>query len=145
MQNKPNFRNAEMNARYVLTNHYEDIYPRRRLENKPNSKPIQTQYDPKQSQFKPNMDPKQTQIKPNMNPKQTQSNPISKGPPTLLCGALSVGNVARKDFLGGLLKSYRISQRSIAAAAWRPLSIARTTREAPLIASPAANTQGSLV
>jgi hypothetical protein len=37
------------------------------------------------------------------------------------------------------------NQRSIAAAASRPLLIARTTNEAPLTVSPAANTHGSLV
>ncbi len=47
MQNKPNFRNDEMNVNKVLTKGYENICPRRPSQNKPNSNPIkanQTQF-----------------------------------------------------------------------------------------------------
>ena len=63
MRNKPNFRNAKMNVRYVLTSHYENKSNWTLGENKPNSNPIQSQSKPKQTQIKPDMDPKQSQYK----------------------------------------------------------------------------------
>ena len=53
MENKPNFRNAQMNVNTVITKDYEDFRLRRRLENKPNSNPIQNQSKPKQTQSNP--------------------------------------------------------------------------------------------
>jgi len=64
MQNKPNFKKAQMNVSRVSTKDYEDKTPGQRGKNKPNSKPIQTQSNP----IKANKMPKQTQFK----PKQTQ-------------------------------------------------------------------------
>ncbi len=57
MQNKPNFPDTQMNVSYVLTMDYVNIRLRSRRQNKPNSKPIQTQSNPIQSQFKANSNP----------------------------------------------------------------------------------------
>jgi hypothetical protein len=84
LQNKPNFRNAKMNVTACLTRNYDNICACRVPENKPNSKPIQTQTNPicqrvklMQSMYlqrimKKNAakgyektNPKQTQFKPN--------------------------------------------------------------------------------
>ena len=72
MQNKPNLPKAQMNLTSLITVDYENKSNWKLGENKPNTKPIQTQSKPKQTQ----LSPKQSQNKPNMNPKQTQSNPI---------------------------------------------------------------------
>jgi len=64
MQNKPNFRKAQMNVTKALTRDYEKKTLGQRGKNKPNTKPIQTQSNP----IKANKMPKQTQYK----PKQTQ-------------------------------------------------------------------------
>ena len=64
MQNKPNFRNAQMNVNMVLSKDYEDKTLGERGKNKPNSKPKQTQSNP----IKANKMPKQSQNK----AKQTQ-------------------------------------------------------------------------
>jgi len=44
MQNKPNLLDAQMNARSLITVDYENIANWKLGENKPNSKPIQTQF-----------------------------------------------------------------------------------------------------
>ena len=62
MQNKPNLLNAQMNVNKVLTKDYENECLCRRFKNKA-----------KQTQFIPT---------------EGGSNPISKGIPMLLCGAL---------------------------------------------------------
>jgi len=64
MQNKPNFRKAQMNVNMVLTRDYAKKTPGERGKNKPNSNPIQTQSNP----IKANKMPKQTQYKPKTNP-----------------------------------------------------------------------------
>jgi len=69
MQNKPNLLNAQMNIRSAITMDYENIANWTLGENKPNSKPIQSQSNPIQ-----------TQNKPKTNPKQTQTNPINEKP-----------------------------------------------------------------
>jgi hypothetical protein len=46
MQNKPNLADAQMNVCAVKTKGYENNRLRRRGENKPNTKPIQTQSNP---------------------------------------------------------------------------------------------------
>ena len=46
MQNKPNFQIAKMNIKSFITKNYEDSSDLALGENKPNSKPIQTQTDP---------------------------------------------------------------------------------------------------
>jgi len=77
MQNKPNFRKAEMNVSSILTKDYENVPLRRRRENKPNSNPIKAN----KTQNKPNFKPIQTQYKPNQsqsNPKQSQNEPKTK-------------------------------------------------------------------
>jgi len=51
MQNKPNLLNAQMNVNKVLTKDYESQTLGGRGKNKPNTKPIQTQSNPKQTQF----------------------------------------------------------------------------------------------
>jgi len=61
MQNKPNFRKSQMNVTDLLRMDYEKKDTWSGGKNKPNSKPIQ-------SQFKPNSNPIQTQYK----PKQSQ-------------------------------------------------------------------------
>jgi len=53
MQNKANLRKAKMNISSVLTVDYENKYNWTLGENKPNSNPIQTQYEPNQSQSNP--------------------------------------------------------------------------------------------
>ena len=69
MQNKPNLLDAQMNVTSLITVDYENKSNWKLGENKPNSKPIQ-------SQNKPNSKPIQSQYKANTMPKQTQSNPI---------------------------------------------------------------------
>ena len=73
MQNKANLPDAQMNVTKVLTKDYENKSLCRRGENKPNTKPIQTQSKPispphaaKQTQYKP----KQTQF--HLRPKATR-------------------------------------------------------------------------
>ncbi|GAG51391.1 unnamed protein product [marine sediment metagenome] len=44
MQNKPNFPDAQMNVNKVLTRDYENIANSKLCENKPNTKPIQSQF-----------------------------------------------------------------------------------------------------
>jgi hypothetical protein len=62
MQNKANFQKSQINVSDCITRDYEQMDTWSRRKNKPNSKPIQTQYKanskPIQSQFKP----KQTQF-----------------------------------------------------------------------------------
>jgi len=64
MQNKPNFQKSQINVSTVITMNYEQRTTNYEIKNKPNSKPIQTQFkantNPIQSQFKP----KQTQFRP---------------------------------------------------------------------------------
>ena len=64
MQNKPNFRKAQINVSRVSTKDYENKTLGERGKNKPNSNPIQTQSNP----IKANKMPKQTQYKPNTKP-----------------------------------------------------------------------------
>jgi len=61
MQNKPNLLNAQINVSVVITKYYENIPLSRGAENKPNSKPIQSQSNP---------------ISTPLRRKQTQTNPI---------------------------------------------------------------------
>ncbi len=61
MQNKPNFRKAEMNINPVKTMNYEQLTMNYANKNKPNSKPIKPKTNPIQTQFKPKTNP----IKPN--------------------------------------------------------------------------------
>jgi len=61
MQNKANFQKSQMNVSNGLTMNYEQMDTWSGGKNKPNSKPIQTQ-------FKANSNPIQTQYKPNSNP-----------------------------------------------------------------------------
>jgi hypothetical protein len=75
MQNKPNFRNGQMNVSAVLIKEYRknDAFAVQKTnpiqtQFKPNSNPIQTQLKP----IKPNTNPN----KPNSNPIQTHLNPI---------------------------------------------------------------------
>ncbi len=65
MQNKPNLQKSQVNVKDCKKMTYENKYNWTLGENKPNSKPIQSQSNPIQ-----------TQNKANTNPKQTQSNPI---------------------------------------------------------------------
>jgi hypothetical protein len=96
MQNKPNLPDAQMNVSIFSKMDYENISDWTLGENKPNSKPIQTQFKPNQTQF-------QCQS----NPIQTQSNPISKqlqGPP--------IGVEGRQDkvfSLGEILAAQTVS------------------------------------
>jgi len=52
MQNKPNFRKAQMNANVFITMNYENKYNWTIGQNKPNSNPIQTQSNPISSKAK---------------------------------------------------------------------------------------------
>jgi len=61
LTNKPNFRKSQMNVSSVISKNYEQLTMNNEIKNKPNTKPIQ-------SQFKPNTNPKQSQT----NPIQTQ-------------------------------------------------------------------------
>jgi len=84
MQNKPNFRNAQMNVSTVITKDYENIANCKLCENKPNTNPIQTQSKPIQTQSKPiqsQSKPIQSQSKPikaNTKPIQSQYKPNSR-------------------------------------------------------------------
>ena len=60
IQNKPNFKNDQINVNKVLERDYENVCLHRR----PKTNPKQTQSNPIQSQLKP----KQTQFKPKTNP-----------------------------------------------------------------------------
>jgi hypothetical protein len=51
MQNKANLLNAQMNVRSLITVDYENIANWKLGENKPNSKPIKPNTNPKQTQF----------------------------------------------------------------------------------------------
>jgi len=51
MQNKPNLLDALMNATSLITVDYENIANWKLGENKPNSKPIKPNTNPKQTQF----------------------------------------------------------------------------------------------
>ncbi len=64
MQNKPNLPNAQILVNCVLTMDYENVQLRRCAENKPNSKPFQSQSKP----IKANSNPIQSQFKPNFKP-----------------------------------------------------------------------------
>jgi hypothetical protein len=68
MQNKPKLRKSQMNVSDLLIREYEQMDTWSSEKNKPNSKPIQTQ-------FKPNSKPIQTQYKANSNPNKPNSNP----------------------------------------------------------------------
>jgi len=57
--------------------------------NKPNSNPIQSQFNPKQTQFKPISKPKQTQFKPNLSKGQKWFGLLEFSPNTV---KLSYGN-----------------------------------------------------
>jgi hypothetical protein len=61
MQNKPNFRKAQMNVNSFITKDYRKNDAFAVQKNKPNTKPIKANTKP---------------IKPKTNPIQTQSNPI---------------------------------------------------------------------
>ncbi len=61
MQNKPNFRKAKMNVSPAITKNYEQLAMNYANKNKPNSKPIKPNTNPKQTQsprprrgYKPN-------------------------------------------------------------------------------------------
>ena len=60
MQNKPNLLNTQINVSVVITKYYENIPLSRGAENKPNSKPIQTQFQPPCAENKPNQTQFQT-------------------------------------------------------------------------------------
>ncbi len=62
MQNKPNLLNAEMNVSKDYTGDYENKYLRRNRKNKPNSNPIQSQFEAKTNPIKPKTNPNQTQF-----------------------------------------------------------------------------------
>jgi len=51
MQNKPNLLDAQMNVSSLITVDYENIANWKLGENKPNSKPIKPNTNPKQTQF----------------------------------------------------------------------------------------------
>jgi len=51
MQNKANLLHAQMNVRSLVTVDYENIANWKLGENKPNSKPIKPNTNPKQTQF----------------------------------------------------------------------------------------------
>jgi len=61
MQNKPNFLDAQMNVSSVIIKDYENKRLRQPPKNKPNTKPIQSQYKPNTNPIKANTKPKQTQ------------------------------------------------------------------------------------
>ncbi len=65
MQNKPNLLNNQINVSKVLTKDYENKRLCRRLKNKANSNPIQSQFMPKQTQYKANFYTNM-QFKPNL-------------------------------------------------------------------------------
>jgi len=73
MQNKPNLLNAQILVNCVLTMDYVNIRLRSRRQNKPNSKPIQSQSKPISNPNKPNFKPNQTQNEPKTNPISNQS------------------------------------------------------------------------
>jgi len=75
MQNKPNLLDAQMNVTSLITADYENIANCKLCENKPNTKPIQSQSKPKQTQS---------------NPKQTQSNPISPALTKIIASACHI-------------------------------------------------------
>ncbi len=60
MQNKPNFKDAQMNVNSLVTIEYENISDWTLGQSKPNSNPIQTQ-------FKPNLPDAQNERKFNIN------------------------------------------------------------------------------
>jgi len=57
MQNKPNLLNTQMNVRSLITVYYENIANWTLGENKPNSKPIKANTNPKQTQYEPKTNP----------------------------------------------------------------------------------------
>ncbi len=74
MQNKPNVKIIRQHLTLCAKRTYRKFLGKcgkKTNPNKPNSKPIQTQFQPKQTQSKPNSKPIQTQFQ----PKQTQSKP----------------------------------------------------------------------
>ena len=73
MQNEPNFRKSQMNVNKVLTKDYENKTLSEHGKNEPKTNPIKANTKP----INANKIPKQTQYKPNTNPIRTQSNPIS--------------------------------------------------------------------
>jgi len=70
MQNKPNFRTAEMNITSAITKDYENIPPTKKCENKPNQTQFQPQIcktNPNRTQFQPKNEankPNRTQFQP---------------------------------------------------------------------------------
>jgi len=64
LTNKANFRKSQMNVTCFLTMNYEQRTMNYEIKNKPNSKPIQTQYKPNTNPNKPNTKPIQTQFIP---------------------------------------------------------------------------------
>ena len=80
MQNKAKFRKSQMNVNKVLTKDYENISNWTLCENKPNTKPIQSQLKPIKCQNKPKTNP----IKPNFSltqtPQTTSPNPQMRPP-----------------------------------------------------------------
>ena len=81
MQNEPNFLDALMNVSNVITKYYENNSNWTLGENKPNSKPIQSQFKAKTNPIQSQLKPKQTQFKP-------KTNPIP--PPSVFCRPSSV-------------------------------------------------------
>jgi hypothetical protein len=63
LQNKPNFRKSQVNVTEVLTTNYEQLDTWSIRKNKPNTKPIQTQFKANQSQNKPNTNPNKPNFK----------------------------------------------------------------------------------
>ena len=66
MQNKANFENDEMSITIDMTRYYMIFLRWLRHKNKANSKPIQTQFNPKQTQYKAN----KAKNKPNQSQKE---------------------------------------------------------------------------
>jgi hypothetical protein len=81
IQNKPNFRNAQINVTSFYTVDYENKTLSRRSKNKPNSNPIKANSKP----IKANIKPKQSQYKPKQTQFQKQKNAPKNEPsgPTL--------------------------------------------------------------
>jgi len=92
MQNKPNFLRSQMNVSTYTRKDYENISDWTFGENKPNSKPIQTQSNPISSKAKMSVNIYYTEDyenkwlrrvrknKPNTKPIQTQSKPVLSAP-----------------------------------------------------------------
>jgi len=63
MQNKPNFRNAQINVTSALTKDYRNEPPRRHPQNKANSKPILTSQPPFKAKTNPISNPNKPNFK----------------------------------------------------------------------------------